>query len=141
VPLSVLRRKLSGINDSIVASSIWKPSFRKRLDTHPRRKQVLLSYSVPLCDACRISGRIATISFRLEGLPYDRNTFEKTEVRWIKHRVPITPPRSSTSCYSPKIPPKEKRTLILTGYFSASGNSAPEEPKPIIRSLTGRCVE
>jgi len=80
VPLAVLRRKLKGTNDSIVASSIWKPHFRKRLDTHPRGKQVLLAYSVALCDACHISGRVATVSFRLKGAPYDRNTFEEIEI-------------------------------------------------------------
>ncbi|KAF8311638.1 hypothetical protein DL93DRAFT_2083143, partial [Clavulina sp. PMI_390] len=76
VPLSVMRRKLLAMRDSMVASSVWKPEFRGALDRHPIHNDIFMAYSVPICDACRISGRVATIAMHLDGEAYDRDTFE-----------------------------------------------------------------
>jgi hypothetical protein len=89
VPISTVRRKLQGLNDSMVASSIWKSEFRQRLDVHPIRKSDVMSFTVPLCDACCIRGRIATISFAVSGRKYDRESFEAVEVstRLVGHML------------------------------------------------------
>ncbi|KAF8328907.1 uncharacterized protein EI90DRAFT_2997683 [Cantharellus anzutake] len=78
--LSVLDRKLSGFRDSLVVSSKWTSKFRQELDTYPLCSNERLTDSLPICDACHISGRIATISTTLSGKPYDRETFEVLEV-------------------------------------------------------------
>lgn len=79
----MVRRKLSGLKDSLVASSIWKSDFRSALDYYPEVSVTPLITSVPLCDACHIGGRVATISFRLRGSPYDRDTLLPVDVRYI----------------------------------------------------------
>lgn len=79
--MSVLHRKLSGFRDSLVISSIWTSKFKRTLDTYPLCTSELMSISIPKCDACHIGGRVATISTRLSGKPYDRETFEELQVR------------------------------------------------------------
>lgn len=59
----------------MVASSVWKPVFRKALDRHPKREQRSMHMHSPICDACRISGRVATIKMFLQGDRYDPDTF------------------------------------------------------------------
>jgi Domain of unknown function (DUF4211) len=83
VPLNMVRRKLSGLRDSLVASSIWKSDFKSTLDYYPEVSVTPLMTSVPLCDACHIGGRVATISFRLFGPPYDRDTLVLIDVRFM----------------------------------------------------------
>ncbi|KAF9521116.1 hypothetical protein BS47DRAFT_1335217 [Hydnum rufescens UP504] len=67
VPLNMVRRKLSGLRDSLVASSIWKSDFKSTLDYYPEASITPLMTSTPL-------GRVPTISFRVFGPPYDRDT-------------------------------------------------------------------
>lgn len=76
IPLQVARRKLSGLRDSLVASSVWKPDFKGPIERYPEFDLIPLDFSVPWCDACRLGGRIATIVGRLGGLPYNPWGFE-----------------------------------------------------------------
>ncbi|CCM02373.1 uncharacterized protein FIBRA_04468 [Fibroporia radiculosa] len=76
VPLSVTRRKISGMRDSLVTSSTWRPEFKKSLDTYPDFETFRLDFATPSCDACHLGGRMSTILGRLGGRPYDRDSFE-----------------------------------------------------------------
>lgn len=76
VPLQVTRRKLSGMRDSLVASSVWRPDFKKALETYPKFTLILLKFSVSQCDACNLGGRLSTRLGRLSGKPYDDYDFE-----------------------------------------------------------------
>jgi hypothetical protein len=81
VPLRVVRRKLTGLRDSLVTSSTWQPEFKKPLETYPEFDLLPLDFAVPSCDACHLGGRMSTLIGRLSGLPYDRLGFEVL-VRW-----------------------------------------------------------
>ncbi len=76
VPLKITRRKLSGMRDSLVAGSTWKPQFRKALDKYPTFELYNLEFSVLGCDACHLGGRKSTLQGRLGGSPYDPLTYE-----------------------------------------------------------------
>ncbi|KAH8106967.1 hypothetical protein BXZ70DRAFT_1028583 [Cristinia sonorae] len=76
VPLQITRRKIDGARDSIVASSVWSNEYKKALRTYPKFEVIHLQFSVPSCDACRLGGRISTLSGRLSGEPYDRLTYK-----------------------------------------------------------------
>ncbi|GLB34929.1 putative protein with domain of unknown function (DUF4211) [Lyophyllum shimeji] len=78
-PLQNARRKLSGLRDSLVASSVWRPEFKKALETYPNFELIPLDFAVPNCDACHLGGRLSTLTGRLSGLPYDRWGFEIKE--------------------------------------------------------------
>ncbi|KAK7446377.1 hypothetical protein VKT23_004229 [Stygiomarasmius scandens] len=77
LPLSVTRRKLSGLRDSLVASSVWHPKFKKTLERYPELDIVELSFAVPGCDACHLGSRTSTLCGRLLGHAYDRLGFEE----------------------------------------------------------------
>lgn len=64
------------MRDAIVTSSVWKPDFKKTLETYPEFETVFLDFAVPECDACHLGGRMSTITGRVSGKPYDRLTFE-----------------------------------------------------------------
>ncbi|KAI0725129.1 hypothetical protein C8Q72DRAFT_755507, partial [Fomitopsis betulina] len=76
VPLQTARRKLSGMRDSLVASSIWRSDFKKALETFPEFEVHHLEYTVPGCDACHLGSRLSTRLGRLSGQPYDPTTFQ-----------------------------------------------------------------
>ncbi|KAG6866938.1 hypothetical protein C0991_003854 [Blastosporella zonata] len=76
VPLRTVRRELSGLRDSLVASSVWRPEFKKSLGTYPNFDLIPLDFAVPSCDACHLGGRVSTLIGRLTGLPYDPLGFE-----------------------------------------------------------------
>lgn len=76
VPLQIARRKIMGIRDSIVTSSVWQPHYKKPLETYPVFEVISLQFSVPSCDACRLGGRVSTLTGRLSGEPYDKQTFQ-----------------------------------------------------------------
>ncbi|KAH7926318.1 hypothetical protein BV22DRAFT_1033035 [Leucogyrophana mollusca] len=80
VPLQITRRKLSGIRDSMVTSSVWRPSFKKPLEIYPEFELVYLDFSVPQCDACHLGGRVSTLLGRVSGIPYNRLDFEPEDV-------------------------------------------------------------
>ncbi|KAF9533012.1 hypothetical protein CPB83DRAFT_758503 [Crepidotus variabilis] len=71
VPLQVTQRKLSGMRDSLVASSIWKPEYKKNLEKFPEFSLTVMDFAVPHCDACNLGSRMSTLVGRLEGEPYD----------------------------------------------------------------------
>ncbi|KAG5342770.1 hypothetical protein E4T56_gene19393 [Termitomyces sp. T112] len=75
-PLRTVRRKLSGLRDSLVVSSVWRPGFKKGLATYPIFNLVPLDFAVPSCDACHLGGRMSTLIGRLSGSPYDPLGFE-----------------------------------------------------------------
>lgn len=75
-PLLVARRKISGMRDSLVASSTWRSGFKKSLETYPDFEIIRLEMALPMCDACHMGGRISTLLGRVTGEPYDRTTFE-----------------------------------------------------------------
>lgn len=76
VPLQVTRRKLSGMRDSLVASSVWRSDFKKALETYPNFTLIRLNFAIPSCDACHLGGRSSTLLGRLGGKPYDKYDFE-----------------------------------------------------------------
>ncbi|EIW85164.1 hypothetical protein CONPUDRAFT_117751 [Coniophora puteana RWD-64-598 SS2] len=76
VPLQVTRRKLSGLRDSLVTSSVWKPEFKQPLETYPGFEKLQLHYVVPGCDACQLGGRKSTLLGRVTGLAYNKLDFE-----------------------------------------------------------------
>ncbi|KIM87118.1 hypothetical protein PILCRDRAFT_300520 [Piloderma croceum F 1598] len=76
VPLHIARRKLSGLRDSLVASSVWRPDFKQQLEKYPIFELTGLDFAVPACDACHLGGRMSTLLGRVSGSPYDRFGFE-----------------------------------------------------------------
>ncbi|ETW85886.1 hypothetical protein HETIRDRAFT_309140 [Heterobasidion irregulare TC 32-1] len=68
LPVQIIRRQLGSLRDSLVASSVWKPHFRKALETHPEFSLTMIDFAVPDCDACRLSGRLSTMCGRLNGI-------------------------------------------------------------------------
>lgn len=75
VPLQIARRKLSGLRDSLVASSVWRPDFKNQLQRYPTFELAPLSFAIPACDACHLGGRLSTLLGRVSGNPYDRMGF------------------------------------------------------------------
>ncbi|KAJ3813187.1 hypothetical protein F5876DRAFT_35639 [Lentinula aff. lateritia] len=80
VPLSAARRKIIGLRDSLVASSVWKPEFKGPLERYPELDLVQLEFSMPGCDACNLGARMSTLNGRLLGEPYDRLGFEDLDL-------------------------------------------------------------
>jgi hypothetical protein len=74
--LRAVGRKLGGLKDSLVQSSVWKEPFTKALKKFPDLDLKELDYAESICDACRISGRIATVKGTCSGPSYSRTTFE-----------------------------------------------------------------
>ncbi|CEL51552.1 putative protein C17H9,06c OS=Schizosaccharomyces pombe (strain 972 / ATCC 24843) GN=SPAC17H9.06c PE=1 SV=1 [Rhizoctonia solani AG-1 IB] len=79
--LRALRRKMDGLRDSLVTSSVWTSGFKKALNTHPELDIVDLKFAVSGCGACRISTRLSTFKGSLAGDDYDRDTFETIQRR------------------------------------------------------------
>lgn len=79
-PLSALRRKLDGLRDSLVVSSVWRPAFKRALEMYPILEVEPLDFAVPSCDACHLGGRMSTRLGRVSGKRYNKDTFE---VCWI----------------------------------------------------------
>lgn len=71
-----MRRKLSGMRDSLVTSSTWKPEFKNPMETFPIFCLEQLDFSVPICDACHLGNRVATLRGVLSGHEYDPLTYE-----------------------------------------------------------------
>ncbi|KAJ3903930.1 hypothetical protein F5879DRAFT_957440 [Lentinula edodes] len=80
VPLLAARRKIIGLRDSLVASSVWKPEFKGPLERYPELDLVQLEFSMPGCDACNLGARMSTLNGRLLGEPYDRLGFEDLDL-------------------------------------------------------------
>jgi len=76
VPLQVTRRNLSGLRDSLVSSSVWRPGFKNSLQRYPDFELTQLDFAVPSCDACHLGGRLSTLLGRLSGSFYNPCGFE-----------------------------------------------------------------
>ncbi|KAG8724533.1 hypothetical protein FRC09_017634, partial [Ceratobasidium sp. 395] len=105
--LRALRRKLDGMRDSLVVSSVWTSGFKKALNSHPELNISVLEFAVPGCGACRISSRMSTFRGTLDGDNYDRETFE-----------PIVKNESSDS--EPSEDQEEEATSFVLGRFCKS---------------------
>ncbi|PPQ83330.1 hypothetical protein CVT25_003969 [Psilocybe cyanescens] len=81
VPLQIARRKISGLRDSLVSSSVWRPTFTEHLKKYPGFELVALDFAIPSCDACHLGGRMSTLLGRLTGSPYNRSGFDKKNPR------------------------------------------------------------
>jgi Domain of unknown function (DUF4211) len=60
----------------LVASSVWRSGFRHSLERYPDLVLSNMEISILGCDACHLGSRISTIIGRLDGLAYDKDTFE-----------------------------------------------------------------
>lgn len=76
VPLQMMRRKVSGLRDSLVSSSVWRPEFKKALEDYPDFELTALDFTVPSCDACRMGGRMSSLVGRVGGSLYNMDGFE-----------------------------------------------------------------
>ncbi|KJA27187.1 hypothetical protein HYPSUDRAFT_63453 [Hypholoma sublateritium FD-334 SS-4] len=76
VPLQIVRRNLSGLRDSLVSSSVWRPGFKNSLQKYPNFELTQLDFAVPSCDACHLGGRLSTLLGRLSGSFYNPCGFE-----------------------------------------------------------------
>lgn len=76
VPLQIARRKLAGLRDSLVASSVWRPDFKNQLHKYPVLELSHLDFAIPACDACHLGKRMSTLLGRVSGAPYDRLGFQ-----------------------------------------------------------------
>ncbi|KAH6918548.1 hypothetical protein BKA70DRAFT_1247487 [Coprinopsis sp. MPI-PUGE-AT-0042] len=75
-PLAMVRRKLDGLRDSAVASSVWRPDFKKALERFPEFSLTMMDFGVPGCDACHLGGRMSTRKGAVSGEPYNKLGFE-----------------------------------------------------------------
>lgn len=73
-----VRRQLSSIRDSQVASSLWTTEFRTALGKYPKL-EITIMEAEPYCDACRRHKALSTRRAVLSGKPYDRSSFEEVE--------------------------------------------------------------
>jgi hypothetical protein len=85
--LQATRKKLMGIRDSLVASSMWKPAFKKPLETYPELEISQMDFAVPGCDACHMGARLSTRVAHLTGERYYERSYEVS-----CHTGKITPP-------------------------------------------------
>ncbi|KZT52461.1 hypothetical protein CALCODRAFT_520703 [Calocera cornea HHB12733] len=67
IALNALRRSIGSTRESLVASSVWRPEFRKVLETKPKLWQERMITSWPGCDACHLGARISTIEAHVKG--------------------------------------------------------------------------
>lgn len=59
-----------------MASSVWKPQFKRSLEKYPEFSLVELDFAVPYCDACQLGGRMSTLIGRLTGSEYNAFGFD-----------------------------------------------------------------
>jgi hypothetical protein len=76
VPLQMTRRKVSGLRDSLVSSSVWRPEFKRALEDYPDFELTPLDFTVPSCDACHMGGRKSSLVGRVGGSLYKIDGFE-----------------------------------------------------------------
>ncbi|KAG8849468.1 hypothetical protein FRB91_009867 [Serendipita sp. 411] len=70
-----LRKHLSSIRDSQVASSLWKYNFRNTLEVKPELTIIQIDPE-PFCAACRRNSAISTQQAQLQGEPYRPLSFQ-----------------------------------------------------------------
>jgi Domain of unknown function (DUF4211) len=76
VPLQMTRRKVLGLRDSLVSSSVWRPAFKGALEDYPDFELTTLNFTVPSCDACHMGGRMSSFIGRVGGSLYNTDGFE-----------------------------------------------------------------
>ena len=72
----MIRRKVCGLRDSLVSSSVWRPEFKRALEDYPDFELISLEFTVPFCDACHMGGRMSSFVGRVGGSPYNIDGFE-----------------------------------------------------------------
>lgn len=85
--LKYMRRKLSGIQTSVVQSQIWRPDFVKAMQSGLSKTKLTSAFPhlhsnymdelYDGCDACHMSGRMSRFEVILDGRRYDDVTFEE----------------------------------------------------------------
>lgn len=70
-----VRNLMKGFRDS-VSSTLWKPEFRKALETYPVWKQADLTEREGYCDGCNRRNQQCHNTAWLRGQPYDRESHE-----------------------------------------------------------------
>ncbi|EJT45616.1 hypothetical protein A1Q1_05765 [Trichosporon asahii var. asahii CBS 2479] len=70
-----VRNLMKGFRDSI-SSTLWKPEFRKALETYPIWKQADLTEREQYCDGCNRRNQHCYHTAWLRGQPYDRESHE-----------------------------------------------------------------
>lgn len=75
VAFRAFEKKLNGMKDSTVTSSVWRPNFKRALESYPEFNVITLEEAVEGCDACHIGGRMSKFIGQLGGDKYDRKTF------------------------------------------------------------------
>jgi hypothetical protein len=74
------------LRDSLVASSVWRPAFKKALEKFPDLEIMHLDFAVPSCDACHLGGRMSTRIGRLGGSPYDKMGFKVRRLFFLERK-------------------------------------------------------
>ena len=95
--LNIMKRKLEGMQDSLVTSSVWRPDFKNALRAYPDLTLAQMEFSIPTCDACHIGGRISTIVGHLSGSRYSRETFQVSRSLCKKTSRPTRRRKSTTT--------------------------------------------
>ncbi|KZO95754.1 hypothetical protein CALVIDRAFT_577460 [Calocera viscosa TUFC12733] len=67
IAINALRRSIGSTHESLVASSVWRPEFRRVLEAKPKLWLERMSSSWPGCDACHLGARISTIEAHVKG--------------------------------------------------------------------------
>ncbi|KAG8838179.1 hypothetical protein FRC18_005943 [Serendipita sp. 400] len=81
-----LRKHLSSIRDSQVASSLWKYNFRNALEVKPELTVIQIDPE-PFCAACRRNSAISTQQAQLQGEPYRPLSFQYALFQLVEEKV------------------------------------------------------
>lgn len=133
VPLQAMRRKLSGMRDSLVSSSVWKPGFKKTLEIYPELSLIHLDFAVPYCDACNLGGRMSTMLAYLTGLSYDAVGFGSVGFVVNQENMTLIVPLISLLRMARKILNLSKKNITSVAF-------AQGEPGFTTSSLIGKLV-
>lgn len=138
MPMQIARRKLEGMRDSLVTSSVWRTNYKKSLNLYPEFETVQLDFALPGCDACHLGSRISTLIGRLTGEPYDKMGFQVSLFNDVlySHSWQLHSLCAVTTIRSRKT--KTKRMLSRQSFISVG--FVLDEHEFIIVSHIGRCV-
>nr|KIR87922.1 hypothetical protein I308_01955 [Cryptococcus tetragattii IND107] len=74
-PLADLRRRMQDYRNNRVRSQVWSRELVQVLEKYPLFRTEYTGAEMG-CDACKISGRVGTITATIGGEPYDKETFQ-----------------------------------------------------------------
>ncbi|KAE8543195.1 hypothetical protein D1P53_000683 [Cryptococcus gattii VGV] len=74
-PLADLRRRMQDYRNNRVRSQVWSRELVQVLEKYPLFRTEYTGAEMG-CDACKISGRVGTITVTIGGGPYDKETFQ-----------------------------------------------------------------